>query len=301
MTDADGSETTTDGGGDDGRRLITRRRLLAAGGGLVGLGGGGALYVYSELQGDDGDYVAPASFPTLSTRGAFDSDGNAQFDGDHPTPERNGEGPSNDGDPIVLFVHGFSTEHEAARDQAYTAEVGLSETTSPHPVLVYSWDSDREWAVAKSIAEANGRALASWLTERSGPPLHIVAHSLGARVTCEALRSFEDTSETAAIASVSLLGGAIPRESVERGGRYSEAIQTAVPTVANYYSNGDRVLGWIYRLSNGNRAVGATGIADEDAAPDGYVDVDVSASVGDHYSYYEPGEGCLPAVVERFP
>jgi len=27
----------------------------------------------------------------------------------------------------------------------------------------------------------------------------------------------------------------------------------------------------------------------------------VSATVPDHRSYYEPGEGCLPAVAERLP
>jgi len=300
VTDADESPSPADGDAAASDSTLTRRRVLAAGGGLLGLGVAGSAYVYLELQGDDGDYVAPESFPTLSTRGTFDGDGDAQFDGEYPTP-RTDDAPVADEEPAVLFVHGFQTGREEAQNQAYTAEVGFSDTERPLSTAVYSWDSDRDWGVAKSVADTNGRALAAWLADRSGPPIHVVAHSLGARVTCEALRTLRETDESTPLASVSLLGAAIPRQSVERDGRYGAAIEAAPPPVANYYSGNDRVLGWIYRFSDGTRAVGETGITDEDAAPDGYVDVDVTGAVGDHYSYYEPGEGCLPAVAERLP
>ncbi|MEZ3145211.1 DUF726 domain-containing protein [Halobaculum sp. MBLA0143] len=290
----DGSRETD---GETESALVTRRRVLGAGAGLLGLGGVGAGYVYTALQSSDGDYTAPASFPTLSTRGAFDEAGDAQFDGPHPTPRPNGVP---DGDEFVLFVHGFQTDHESARDQAHTAAVGLSETTRPLPVVAYSWDSNREWGVAKSSAEANGRALAAWLAEYAGPPVHVVAHSLGARVTGETLRALAP-DDTTTVASVSLLGGAIPHDSVEHDGRYGDAIAAASPPVRNYHSRRDRVLGWVYRLSDGTRAVGHGGAADPTATPDGYTDVDVTATVPDHRSYYEPGEGCLPAVAERLP
>lgn len=292
MTEADSSET-----GEETGSVVTRRRLLGAGAGLLGLGGAGAAYVSTALQSSDGDYTAPARFSTVSTRDAFDEAGDAQFDGVHPTPRA--DGVPEDG-PFVLFVHGFQTDHESARNQAYTASVGLSETARPLPVVAYSWDADREWGVAKSIAETNGRALAAWLTDRSGPPVHVVAHSLGARVTCAALRVLAP-ADTTALASVSLLGGAIPHDSVGREGRYGDAIAAASPPVRNYHSRRDRVLGWVYRLSDGSRAVGHGGIADGVTPPDGYTDVDVSATVPDHRSYYEPGEGCLPALAQRLP
>ena len=68
--------------------------------------------------------------------------------------------------------------------------------------------------------------------------------------------------------------------------------------MANFHSRNDRVLAWLYRIGDRTRAVGHGGIRDPDAAPDSYLDVDVTDLVGDHYSYYQPGEGCLPRLVE---
>jgi hypothetical protein len=289
VTDADDADT--------GGRTLTRRRLLAIGGGVITAGGTGALYVLSELQSSDGDYTAPASFPAVSTRDAFAEDGTPQFDGDRPTPRIEGTLPET---PTVVFVHGFQTDHAAARDQAHTAAVGLDETERPLPTVAYSWDATREWGVAKSVADANGPALAAWLADADGP-VHVVAHSLGARVTCEALRVFAATEATNPVASVSLLGGAVPRASLASDGRYGPAVDATDAPVGNYHSRNDRVLDWVYRLSDGTRAVGYDGLPDGATPPDGYTDVDVSDAVADHRSYYEPGEGCLPTVADRLP
>ncbi|ERH12738.1 MAG: hypothetical protein J07HB67_01764, partial [halophilic archaeon J07HB67] len=289
MTDADDADT--------GGRTLTRRRLLAVGGSVITAGGTGALYVLSELQSSDGDYTAPTSFPAVSTRNAFADDGTPQFDGDHPTPRVEGQLPAT---PTVLFVHGFQTDHAAARDQAHTAAVGFDETARPLPTVVYSWDANREWGVAKSVADGNGPALAAWLADADGP-VHVVAHSLGARVTCEALRVLADAESSGSVASVSLLGGAVPRASLASDGRYGPAVAVTDAPVANYHSRNDRVLDWVYRLSDGTRAVGHDGLSNDATPPDGYTDVDVSPTVPDHRSYYEPGEGCLPTVVDRLP
>lgn len=277
--------------------MLTRRRLLAVGGSVVATGGAGAAYVFSELQSSDGDYTAPASFPAVSTRDAFAEDGTPQFDGDRPTPRVEGALPE---PPTVVFVHGFQADHAAARDQAYTTAVGLDETERPLPTVAYSWDANREWGVAKSVADGNGPALAAWLADADGP-VHVVAHSLGTRVTCEALRVLAGSEATSPLASVSLLGGAVPRTSLASDGRYGPAVAATDAPVGNYHSRNDRVLDWVYRLSDGTRAVGYDGLPDGATPPDGYTDVDVSGTVADHRSYYEPGEGCLPAVVDRLP
>jgi len=278
-----------------GHTALTRRRVLLAAGAGVGLVGGGGLYVSRSLGGDAGGHVAPGDQPMVTTRRPGETvdsaatTGSWAFDG---------------ADELFLFVHGFSTDAESARDQAYTAELGLAEAcpSDPPPVVGYGWESDVEWAAAKRTADANAEPLADWLTEwadEDGRPVHLLGYSLGARVTGETLRELASRGRTDALASASLLGGAVPRDSVTRDGRYGPAIAAVDAPVRNFHSENDRVLGWVYRASDRTRAVGHAGISDPDAAPRGYADVDVTDLVADHYSYFQPGEGCLPRVVER--
>ena len=277
---------------------MTRRRLLIAGGGTVGVLGAGGLYVASELQGDFGDYTAPDSAPAITTRGRVDpgSSGTA-------TAEVDGELALGGTDELVLFIHGFATDDATARDQAYAMATGL-EPLRPTPVVAYSWDSDLDWGPAKEMADANAAPLAEWLTEwadEDGRPVHVVGYSLGARVTGETLRVLADQERTDAVASVSLFGGAVPNETVGQEGRYGEAIAAVDAPVTNFHNADDRVLGWVYRLSDRTQAVGQTGLPESATAPSGYTDVDVTDSVPDHYSYFQPEEGCLPAFVDRLP
>ena len=290
----------------DGGRLVTRRRVLAGGGGVLGLLGGGAWYVQRGLQGDDGDYEAPDQYPILSTRGVFDADGAVRSNAEGDSPRREGDWSvvDADADALVVYVHGLNAPEAEALNQAYTTRTALRDVGVRHPVVGFSWDSDREWAPAKRTAAANGPALAAWVAEwaaEDGRPVHVVGHSLGARVICECLRALAEDGVTDALASVSLLGGAIPRDSVETGAQYGDAIATATPQFANFHSGKDNVLGWIYRASDGTNAVGHGGIGDPDRAPATYEDVDVTDRVSDHYSYYEPEEGCADAVASRLP
>lgn len=278
---------------------LTRRRLLAGAGAAVAAVGGGGLYVASELQGDFGDYSAPDSFPAVTTRGLVDPDAESA---ETPTAEPEGEWAFGEAEELFLFVHGFDTDDDTGRDQGYAMETGL-ESLRAAPVVTYSWDSDVEWGPAKAMADANAAPLADWLTgwaDTDGRPVHVVGYSLGARVSCETLGVLADRGRTDAVASVSLLGGAIPNDSVQQDRRYGEAITAVDLPVTNFHNGDDRVLGWIYRLSDRTQAVGQTGIADSAAAPAGYEDVDVT-HVPDHYSYFQPEEGCLPQLVDRLP
>jgi esterase/lipase superfamily enzyme len=271
---------------------VTRRRLLIGLGSALGLFGGGGLYVYWSLQGDSGGYTAPASQPVVTTRGRLDT-------AEGPVFETEGTWSFDESSEVFLFVHGFSTSAETARDNAYTAQVAL-EGTRPAPVVAYSWDSNVEWEQAKANAEANSTHLAQWLiewAETDGRLVHLLAHSLGARVTGETLRVLAEQGATDALASVSLLGGAIPYDSVTEDGRYGDAIGAVDAPVSNFYSHNDKVLSWVYRAADRTHAVGHAGTRDAGPLPDGYQDVDVSDLVADHYSYFEPEEGCLPRVI----
>ncbi|WP_336338547.1 DUF726 domain-containing protein [Haloarcula brevis] len=271
---------------------VTRRRLLVALGSALSLVSGGGAYVYWSLQGDSGGYTAPESHPVVSTRGLLG-------DAAGPAVETAGTWAFEDAPAVFLFAHGFSTDAETARDNAYTAQLALEGTRSA-PVIAYSWDSDVEWERAKDNAEANATRLAAWLVEwadADGRPVHLLAHSLGARVTGETLRVLAERGATDALASVSLLGGAIPYDSVTRGGRYGDAIGAVDAPVSNFHSYDDTVLAWVYRAADRTHAVGHGGTRGAGPLPDGYRDVDVTDRVADHYSYFEPGEGCLPLVV----
>ncbi len=284
----------------DDRQLLTRRRLLLAGGGTLAAIGGTTFYVIRELDGDTGGYVAPEAFPTITTRDVFDGEGDPQETIPTTTTDGDWDGLEN-ADHLFVFVHGFDTDDEAARNQAYTAQLGLEEAGLEPAVVGYSWDSDYDWDVAKTIADENGFLLASWLEDwadqQASQSVHLFGYSLGARLCCETLQLLAGGDRSDLLTSCSFLGGAVPHDSVERDGRYGEAI-TAAPLVANFHSRNDRVLSWVYRATDRTRAVGHNGIRDPAAVPDGYTDVDVTDLVADHYSYFQPETGCLPRVVE---
>ncbi|WP_050031949.1 DUF726 domain-containing protein [Halorubrum halophilum] len=232
-----------------------------------------------------------------------------RLDAADPT-ERSGSWDFDEADAVVLFVHGLGADAESARDQAYTARLGLAAATGDAaepdpdapPVVGYSWASNVDWGPAKRTADANAAPLADWLTawaDDDGRPVHLFAHSLGARVTGATLRELADRGRTDALASVSLFGGAIPNDSVAVEGRYGSAVAAVDAPVFNFHSRNDRVLGWVYRASDRTRAVGHGGLPASASPPAGYEDIDVTDSVGDHYSYFQPEEGCLPRAIDR--
>ncbi|WP_049912026.1 DUF726 domain-containing protein [Halorubrum kocurii] len=230
-----------------------------------------------------------------------------RLDAADPT-ERAGSWDFGGADAVVLFVHGLGADAESARDLAYTARLGLAAATGAAaaadapPVVGYSWASNVDWGPAKRTADANAAPLADWLTAWAaddGRPVHLFAHSLGARVTGATLRELADRGRADALASVSLFGGAIPSDGVAVDGRYGSAIAAVDAPVFNFHSRNDRVLGWVYRASDRTRAVGHGGLAASASPPAGYADVDVTDLVADHYSYVEPEEGCLARAVDR--
>ncbi|WP_101297784.1 DUF726 domain-containing protein [Halegenticoccus soli] len=287
------------------RRTFLKRTSIAA----VGTLGAGALAGRAAAGGSDGDYQAPADYPLISTRGHFDDDGD--LTAGNTAYNYYGEGnwakytESYHGE-VIIFVHGWNLDDstDADIDSAYTCELALENSGVDQFNVGYSWDSDNGgWGTGKEIARKNGPKLANWIAthnDNGGDPVRIIAHSLGARVTCEALASLSAWGRSNAVLSVSLLGGAVDDQEVAKEYAYGSDIEYAAYSFSNYYKTDDAVLDWAYSTAEFDTAVGEEGIQDGTTPPYNYQEEDVTAIVPDHNSYYEPSDGCIPQVVDDF-
>ncbi|RLM97600.1 DUF726 domain-containing protein [Haloarcula sp. Atlit-7R] len=263
-----------------------------------------------KLGGDDGEYTAPAEFPLVSTREQFTDDGKLKAEYTETEYETVGDWQSNrtnDDTELVIFVHGWSLGETDARDAAYTCQIGLEANEYDQFTVGFTWDADMGdgigWSEGVAIAEQNGPKLAQWVVDHNdsgGLPVRILGHSLGAKVAVETMASLHEREREDAVESIALLGGAIGDSVVEVDETYGESIKYATASFDNFHKDDDVVLGTAFSAAEWTEAVGEKGVQSPEDAPGNYADYDVTAAVADHNSYYEPGEGCLPAVVETF-
>lgn len=298
----------------DGRQTTRRGLLRTTGVALAGLAGvsHAGTAAAGNFGGDNGDYTAPDDYPLVSTRGQFDDDGDlkAGYSRTAYDVEGNWSNYRADGDTeIVIFVHGWNIDEPGGRDAAYTCEVALEQNDYDQFHVGFTWDSDKGggldngWNEGKEIARKNGPKLAQWIADHNddgGLPVRIVAHSLGARVTAEALEELRGWDRENAVESATLLGGAIDDQEVETDEPYGADIEYAARSFYNYYKTDDEVLDWAYSGIEFDTAVGEQGIQDFDDAPYNYAEQNVTDRVKDHNSYYEPDQGCIPQVVTEF-
>ncbi|MFC4405788.1 DUF726 domain-containing protein [Haloarchaeobius iranensis] len=286
-----------------GAQNVGRRRFLgtaataAAGTGLA--------------VGATGTAAATDTYPRVTTRGHYDitwygsvylTDGHTEWDYDTA-----GDIPGLDSaapDEFLVHVHGWMNEPDSAIEGFQTAEASYRDSGYDRAVIGFSWDSDSSvfgWWDSTEIAEENGKKLANFVEDyRQANPdttIRLVCHSLGARVTLRCVEVLNANGVTEAVQSVSLLGGAADNDAVSAGGRYGPDLADAVGQVDNYWKDGDDVLNWAYTTAEFDSAVGEEGC--EGAQPGNYQDHNVDY-VTDHFSYYEPGEGCIGDVVAEW-
>ena len=273
--------------------------------GTVAAGGRSGQEGTPSGDGNDDALDAPEDYPVVTTRDHFEvtwygsvslADGHTEtvydVDGDWPSA----------GAELTLFVHGWLNDGESGRDSAHTAEVALREADYDDPVVGYVWDADEYvWWTATEIAERNGAKLANfttdYLADHPDASVRYVAHSLGARVVLRALATLHEWGRADAVESVSLLGGAADDDAVAADGEYGDDVEYAAGAVHNYWKDDDAVLQWAYSLAEADAAVGEEGC--EGTTPANYEDHNVD-DVPDHFSYPEPGEGCVDDVVADF-
>jgi esterase/lipase superfamily enzyme len=286
----------------------SRRRFLTttgvAGLGVAGLGGTAAAGGKGE-----GGKTAPSDFPRVTTRGHFDitwygsvvlEDGYSETDYDTAGDFSGVFGE----EELLVFAHGWLNDDQGGLDTCYTGVTNLGLEGYEYPGIGFSYDSDTwvtSWWAATEIAERNGRKLAAFTRDlREQYPdttVRYVAHSLGARVVLEAVKTLDAWGLRDALGSVSLLGGAADNDSVAIDGEYGPAIERSVGAVSNFWKSDDSVLNGLYTTAEFDSAVGEEGC--EGTPPANYEDVNVDY-VPDHYSYYYEESGCLDEVVPRF-
>jgi hypothetical protein len=140
---------------------------------------------------------------------------------------------------LAIYVHGIWADEQKAeeqynrlKDSYHEALKAIDPTLQPMPVVLYSWDSntafDTEgngWGMGKGIANNNGQFLANSILNlsnecNSNVGIHVIAHSLGARVVLNALADLNKNTNFK-LESVHLMGAAVDDEEVSNNPSYN--------------------------------------------------------------------------------
>ena len=119
---------------------------------------------------------------------------------------------------IAIFVHGWDTDEDKAKERFDRVKLSLENNSYTHPLVGLSWDSDQAWLSAKFVAKDNGPQLAKFIVKtmdectkqqpEKDVKIRLIGHSLGARVVLSALDSLnKNQTWNNTIASVHLMAG----------------------------------------------------------------------------------------------
>lgn len=279
-------ETQTDNDGGSDRRVNRRGFLKAAG------GGAGAVAASSGVASAAGSDTGLIS----ELIDCFDTLGAAPEGFPHVTENGEAEGDFPDGpDELTIYINGFASGSITIPpiNQAYMVSEVAKDSGYEHPVAGFTWGSLTLWFLAKQKAMRMGEVLAGFLDTykrlHPGTEVHLIGHSLGSRVVGSTLQNTDKVS------TASVLGAAIPRNSVSRGGEFHDALSN-VDEYHSYYSTNDAILGTGYHLREfGKTALGYTEAQGE--TPENYREHDVSDLVENHCDHIQPG-GPVTRVVD---
>ncbi len=164
---------------------------------------------------------------------------------------------------VLLFVHGYNNSRSAARG-SFEGFITALETASgralPWPVFGVQWPGDEPNAAISAVsypfkikvAQRAAEKIFEHLTGIFGPGgapvvLHVVAHSLGCRLTLELLDRLARGMPGAnvIVSSVTLMAAAVPVGKVEPDGRLRRGAESADHACV-LHSTGDAVLQWAF-------------------------------------------------------
>lgn len=166
----------------------------------------------------------------------------------------------------VLFVHGYNNSRSAARGSFEGFVAGLESASGrgmlPWPVFGVQWPGDEPNAAISAasypfkikVAQRAAERIFEYLSGMFGPGgapivIHVVAHSMGCRLTLELLEKLARGSPGAnvIIGSITLMAAAVPVGKVEPDGRLRRGVEAA-DRVCALYSTGDAVLQWAFPI-----------------------------------------------------
>jgi hypothetical protein len=161
---------------------------------------------------------------------------------------------------LVVLIHGFSVDEEAARTAYAQFRKNLPQENKMQ-LTQFFWPGDAH------VSGLMSKVLYPWMPDRAenaalrlvtylaGPlssqaqgtvNLYIVAHSLGCRLTLETLRILSTHGDKFRIKLVALMAAAVPIHAIKPNGRYA-LIDLASDRVQVHYSRRDLVLGAIFK------------------------------------------------------
>jgi hypothetical protein len=166
----------------------------------------------------------------------------------------------------VLFVHGYNNSRSAALGSFQGFVEGLEKATGrgslPWPVFGVQWPGDEPNAVLSAasyplkigVARKAAEKIFAYLTGISGPGgapvvMHVVAHSLGCRLTLELIQLLARGTPGAnvVVASVTLMAAAVPVGKVDPDGNLRAGVDLA-GRICVLHSTGDSVLHWAFPM-----------------------------------------------------
>lgn len=259
-----------------------------------------------------GTYFAPfeTTTPIVSTRGHTEEtdteDGtnpiislghtDVDYDTTNNIPGMNGDSPKE----IVIYVHGFNSDEEEAVSDFEILRKSLEKNNYFYPVIGFSWDSKTgifDFDDAKFIATLNGKKLAQFIFDfkckNPDTEIRLVGHSMGSRVILNTLQALHENQQwteckcgNGKVASIHVLGAAVDDQEVAKTEGFGESIENIVGEFHNKFSSKDYVLSVLYKIEEGNQALGESGAQDGIDLPENYHQEDVTEEVGnDHLGY----------------
>ena len=130
---------------------------------------------------------------------------------------------------LVILVHGYANSKDAASSSFQVCIDNLqglptpASTSLPSPIFKFYWPGDTQIRAFSELsypteiepATESGRRLAEFLETLVGPngtptEVHLIAHSLGNRVTLEMLKAFSATQSSVVFRSISMMAAAVP-------------------------------------------------------------------------------------------
>lgn len=200
------------------------------------------------------------------------------------------------GKRVLVLIHGYNNSTKDALTTYQQVSERFTQLKDPNGqelydiVIGYLWpgnDSRYEYYEAKAHTVELALRFQSALQQLSSQAksVDLFAHSMGNRLTLEALKLFPETSEKAPIQNFYSLAAAVDDESIERHQEfYSSTLQCE--NIFVFHSEKDDVLKYLYLSSEMDRALGFLGSENIEHAPENVRFIDCTAFVDNHSGYF---------------